>query len=231
VRGAGNLRGFSGDLLIFELRRWRRHFCGDSRNWFALLFLETGTAQNWSALRRLEWYRRFRTASGTCRSGLRANPSSACPLCLALLAVLGVVLKLLVVEKQLLTRGEHKLGAAVSTLQYSVNKFHGRLPQSREERSKSAMNVRACRSRFPVFDRPVNNKGPGRHNVERQCYSVSKWTGDPAVSRCGSPPIAQRNYNESHDDVPSNLVLLYGPSRQGSDPAWAAHLTIVFYRT
>jgi len=41
----------------------------------------------------------------------------------------GVVLELFVVEKQLLTCGEHKLCAAVAALQNSVNEFHGRFPQ------------------------------------------------------------------------------------------------------
>jgi hypothetical protein len=36
---------------------------------------------------------------------------------------------LFVVEEKLLTRGEHKLDAAVTALQDSVDKFHGRLPQ------------------------------------------------------------------------------------------------------
>jgi hypothetical protein len=63
--------------------------------------------------------------------------------------MLGVVLELLVVEKQLLARGEYKLGSAVTTLQDSINEFHGRLPQSR---SKSAIIMRTRRSRIPVFD-------------------------------------------------------------------------------
>jgi hypothetical protein len=45
-----------------------------------------------------------------------------------LLAVLGVVLELLIVEKYLLARCENKLRAAVHTLQNSITEFHGRLP-------------------------------------------------------------------------------------------------------
>jgi hypothetical protein len=37
------------------------------------------------------------------------------------------------VKEKLLARGEHKFGAAVRTLQNPVDKFHGRLPQSRDE--------------------------------------------------------------------------------------------------
>jgi hypothetical protein len=44
--------------------------------------------------------------------------------------VLGVVLELFVVEKKLLTRGEHKLRAAIVALQHSVDKFHGRFPKA-----------------------------------------------------------------------------------------------------
>jgi hypothetical protein len=47
--------------------------------------------------------------------------------------VLGVILELFVVEKKLLTGSEHELGAAIVALQNSVDKFHGRLPQSRED--------------------------------------------------------------------------------------------------
>jgi hypothetical protein len=43
-------------------------------------------------------------------------------------AMFGVVLELFIVEKQLLAGREHKLGAAIVALQYSVGEFHGRLP-------------------------------------------------------------------------------------------------------
>jgi hypothetical protein len=46
--------------------------------------------------------------------------------------VLGVVLELFVVEEKLLACGEHKLSAAITTLQHSVGKFHGRFPRNRE---------------------------------------------------------------------------------------------------
>jgi hypothetical protein len=47
---------------------------------------------------------------------------------LALLAALGVIRKLLVVEENLLACREDKLGSAVDTLQYAIGEFHGRLP-------------------------------------------------------------------------------------------------------
>jgi len=42
--------------------------------------------------------------------------------------VLGIVLELFIVEKQLLAGREHKVGTAIIALQYSVDEFHGRLP-------------------------------------------------------------------------------------------------------
>jgi hypothetical protein len=42
----------------------------------------------------------------------------------------GIVLELFVVKEELLTGGEHKLSAAVITLQYPVFEFHGRLPHT-----------------------------------------------------------------------------------------------------
>jgi hypothetical protein len=47
---------------------------------------------------------------------------------LALLAALGIVFELLVVEKDLLASREDELGAAVNALEDSICEFHGRLP-------------------------------------------------------------------------------------------------------
>jgi hypothetical protein len=52
----------------------------------------------------------------------------------ALLAAFGVVLEILVVEEDLLAGRKNEVGAAVDALEYSVRKFHGRLPRSREVR-------------------------------------------------------------------------------------------------
>jgi len=79
-----------------------------------------------------------------------------------LFAVLGIVFELLVVKKQLLARGEHKLDSAVMTLQNSVDEFHGRLPQSRNPFSKSAMSMKAGPESLSL-NVLQNNKGPGRH--------------------------------------------------------------------
>jgi hypothetical protein len=50
-----------------------------------------------------------------------------------LLAALGIVFEIFVVEKQLLACGKDELGATIAALQHSVDKFHGRLPQKNRE--------------------------------------------------------------------------------------------------
>jgi len=49
---------------------------------------------------------------------------------LALLAALGVVRELLVVEENLLASREDKIGAAVYAFEYSIAVFHGRFPKA-----------------------------------------------------------------------------------------------------
>jgi hypothetical protein len=52
-----------------------------------------------------------------------------------LLAALGVILELFVVEKQLLARSEDEFLAAVNALQVAIRKFHGRLPRTQRNES------------------------------------------------------------------------------------------------
>jgi hypothetical protein len=95
--------------------------------------LKTGAAQHRPALGGLEWHSGFRCALGAGGARLRANSRTAArTLRLALLAVLGVVGKLLVVEEELLAGCKHKVGAAIYALQYSINELHGRHPKTRE---------------------------------------------------------------------------------------------------
>ena len=78
---------------------------------------------------RLERNRSFGPALRTSSSGLRTNPLVAADaLRLALLAALGIVLELFVVEENLLAGRKNELGAAVDALEYSIGEFHGRLP-------------------------------------------------------------------------------------------------------
>jgi hypothetical protein len=129
--------------------------------------LKTRTAENRSALCWFEWNRGFGAACRAGCTGFSPHAPAARTFRLALLTVFGIVLELLIVEEELLARGEHKFGAAVSTLQNPVDEFHGRLPQRRKGRS-SAINMRARRSRFPVFDSPLKTKGPGPPNSRRR---------------------------------------------------------------
>jgi hypothetical protein len=79
-----------------------------------------------------------------------------------LLAVLGVVFELFVVEKQLLACSEHKIGATVGAFQNSIIEIHGRLPCNREH-----FPIRPCplKRRVLVGGIPVlfldTQQGPG----------------------------------------------------------------------
>jgi hypothetical protein len=98
------------------------------------MLLETGTAQHGAALRGLEWHRGRFAALRTGSTRFRPNPSATGALGLALLAALGVVLELFVVEEKLLAGGENEFSAAIDTLEYAIRKFHGRLPERRENK-------------------------------------------------------------------------------------------------
>jgi hypothetical protein len=50
--------------------------------------------------------------------------------------VLGIVLELFIVEKELLARGEHKFGTAVRTLQNPIDEFHGRFPNEGQNEAR-----------------------------------------------------------------------------------------------
>ncbi len=93
------------------------------------MLLEAASAQDRPALGWLEGDSGLGSALRTCSAGFRTHfLASTNPLCLALLATLGVVLELLVVEEDLLARCKDKLGAAVNTSKYAIGEFHGRLP-------------------------------------------------------------------------------------------------------
>ena len=98
--------------------------------------LKAFAAQHRPSLRRPEGYRSLFPALRTVRPGLRlrvrmrtrrsARRSSkdGHSLALAVLAAFGFVLELLVVEKQLFTRCEHKIRATIDTFQNLVLVFH-----------------------------------------------------------------------------------------------------------
>ena len=127
-----------------------------------MLFLEARPAQHRPALRRLERNGGLRAALRT--RGTRLRPHAlAAPrtLRLALLAVLGVVLELLVVEELLLACGENKLGAAVDAFQHSIGEFHGRLP-SQGLTPKSATALQDLAGPGSLISFVVHYKGPDR---------------------------------------------------------------------
>lgn len=110
------------------------------------LLLKTAPAQYGPALSGLEWNSGFGPAFRTNRAGLGPNLLIAThAFGLALLAALGIVLELFVVEKNLLSCGEDKLSAAVDTCEDAIGKFHGRLP-----RSKDSSRNRPCTAGSPV---------------------------------------------------------------------------------
>ena len=160
-------------LALAFLRRRRR---------FPLLLLETGSAKHRPALCRLERNRGLHAAFRTDGTRLRANTPPACALRLALFAVLRIVLELFVVKEKLLAGGEDELNAAIATLQSPVSKFHGRLPQHRENRPKSAKVTNSMPVPFPC-DRASFYKGPGRikscgllESSDRQAGRASRST-------------------------------------------------------
>jgi hypothetical protein len=79
-----------------------------------------------------------------------------------LLAVLGVILELFIVEEELLARSEYKLGVAVDAFQHSIGEFHGRLP-SQGLTPKSAMALLGLAGRGSLISFVVQYKGPGPH--------------------------------------------------------------------
>jgi hypothetical protein len=97
------------------------------------------------------------------RAGFRPYPRTPIgALGLALLAALGIVLEIFVVEKKLLARGEDEFRAAINALQYFIREIHGRLPR-RRDLLKSAIDL-ICAGPVPCLRTLSNNKGPGRES-------------------------------------------------------------------
>jgi len=106
-----------------------RHRCNDGlrsrlRPCRAAILLEAGSAQYWPSLRRTEWHRRLLPAYRAVRPGLCPHAGPAASLQLARLTALGIVVKLLIVKKQLLTGGEDKILPAIHAFEYLVLEFH-----------------------------------------------------------------------------------------------------------
>lgn len=131
--------GWSAGGLDFRRLRsnWRRHRlryrcndrlrgCGCTRlRWsHAAVLLKAGAAQHRPPLCRPEGDGRLHSAYRTVRPRFRAHARASTPLQLACLAALGIVVKLLVVKKKLLTGGEDEILPAIHAFQYLVLKFH-----------------------------------------------------------------------------------------------------------
>jgi hypothetical protein len=100
-------------------------------------------------------------------AGFRSYPGTAIgALRLALLAALGVILEIFVVEKKLLTRGEDEIRSAINTLQNLIREFHGRLPRRRE--LAEIGHDLGCAGPVSLSSYVVQHKGPGRVQNQRR---------------------------------------------------------------
>ena len=96
--------------------------------------LEALAAEYRTTLGRLEGHSGFHAAVRAGRAGLGAyGCSTRCAFSLALLASFWIVLKLFVVEKQLLASGEYKLIPAIHTLKNLVDELHLSFPSRAAE--------------------------------------------------------------------------------------------------
>ncbi len=78
--------------------------------------------------------------------------------------MLGIVLKLLIVEKYLLARCKYELRAAVYTLENSICELHGRLPPTGNSTGIGAAIAELARPGSPFSFVPYN-KGPDRTQI------------------------------------------------------------------
>jgi hypothetical protein len=148
-----------------------------------LLLLEAGATEDGAALSRPEGHGRFRSTLRACRPRLRAHAlRPPRTFGLALLAVLGVIFKLLIVKKHLLAGSEDELGAAVHTLQYSIGEFHGgRLPPNRDPHRNRPKSWDAP---FPVpCSRSCCALGPGPLTRAALASQISQRQGKMHMKR------------------------------------------------
>ncbi len=89
--------------------------------------------------------------------------------------MLGIVLELFVVEKELLTGGENELCPAVVALQNSVDKFHGRFPKTGRT-VEIGHELGSLPVPFPCLN-VLEQQGPGPQQMERRECNVSPYRG------------------------------------------------------
>src|SRR6185437_8950909 len=103
--------------------------------------------------------------------------------------MLGVVLELLIVKKQLLARGEHELRPAVIAFQDSIKKFHGRLPRNRED-DRNGHDLGSLPVPFPCLSRTCTIRARAAANGAAILQRLFN-TRDRNISRLGYSPSAQ----------------------------------------
>jgi hypothetical protein len=122
--------------------------------------LKAFPAEDWASLGRTKWNRRIPTALGATGSRLGLDvwlslngPEYGHSLPFTVLAALGFVFELLVVEEQLLTGGEDEVRTTVDALQLLVLEFHARgtpipVPAPHGERNGERIRLTTCAGDF-----------------------------------------------------------------------------------
>jgi hypothetical protein len=90
----------------------------------------------------------------------------------ALLAMLGIVLELFVVEEKLLAGRKYKVGTAIVALQNSIDEFHWPASLEQGNSLKSAMEVSPA-GPVSLYSFYLQNKGPGPRKTRRLNFSPS----------------------------------------------------------
>lgn len=197
----------SGEIcfLILRCTRFRRRL-GLS------LLLKAGPAQHRASLRRLEGDGCLCTAHRAGGARLRAHSlRSPHALRLALLAMLRVVFKLFVVEKDLLACRKNKLGAAVNACEDSIGEFHCRLP-AQGLTPKSATALKELAGPGSLFLFVMHNKGPVRMKIKR---FTSFCPVNPGSLTCRTQIACQAITRDSQ-------VSVWSQHRAGWPPHWAS---------
>jgi hypothetical protein len=114
--------------------------------------LEAGAAEHWPALRRFEGYGSLGAALRANRTRFRSHAAagSGCTFDLALLAALGIVFELFVVEKKLLARGENEVVSAVDTLEDLIDELHDGFPPETPRNLQTAADETLDRLKSPI---------------------------------------------------------------------------------
>jgi hypothetical protein len=101
----------------------------------------------------------FCTAGGAIGSGFRTNGrTSGSALCFTQLAAFRVVLKLLVVKKELLPCGKDEVTSAVTAFQYLIGEFHFDVPTATRTQARAVLpNTVSTTKTFTAF--PVCGSG------------------------------------------------------------------------